>query len=50
MVTSSVDQFKYQPDKIRIETVYHYIKSNMDEQEWTQFLQTEIGKLKPIEG
>ena len=30
MVTSSVEQFKYQPEKIDVGTVYHYIKSNID--------------------
>ena len=28
--TSSIDQFKYQPEKIEPGTVYHYIKSNID--------------------
>jgi len=28
--TSSIDQFKYQPEKIQSGTVYHYIKSNID--------------------
>jgi hypothetical protein len=30
MVTSSIEQFKYQPNKIDVGTVYHYIKSNID--------------------
>jgi len=28
--TSSIDQFKYQPETIQSGTVYHYIKSNID--------------------
>jgi len=28
--TSSIDQFKYQPEKIQLGRVYHYIKSNID--------------------
>ena len=30
MPTSSVEQFKYQPEKIKIGSVYHYTKSNLD--------------------
>jgi len=30
MPTSSITQFKYQPEKINIGTVYHYTKSNLD--------------------
>jgi len=30
MSTSSVEQFKYQPEKIQAGAVYHYIKSNLD--------------------
>ena len=30
MPTSSVDQFKYQPERIQAGTMYHYTKSNLD--------------------
>ena len=30
MPTSSIAQFKYQPEKIQVGTVYHYTKSNLD--------------------